>query len=269
MQTSPENEKRNTLMTATETESVVDTTPESDNAAEETATFDVSNFDDTDELLYRKTQATIKSYNDHVNERKALSGDLSEVTDSVRESDLPEIVSLREAVEKAQNTLEQRQSKLDETAKEIAEKRIAENTDTEKVAELDALIVKEAKRIKNTINALVADYGDEVKTAFTSLVTAKSTGSGAGRGLGVARPRNFTVSVNGKVAQQKNNNGELVSSFSAAAKEIGCSTQAVQQPYFDSEGTKPEGWVAGKAVTYSVTHDGKSYSIVAMKNKDK
>ena len=224
--------------------------------------------DDTDELLFAKTEKAIKEYNSVVSQLKELSGDLSEVTDTVRNSDDPEIVALRDAVEKAQATLKARQDRLDSVAKEKAEAKISTSTDKEKVDTLTAQSEKLLKRIKATQTALVTDYGDEIRTAFTDLVTKRGGSNATGRGAGVARPRNFTIKVNGEVATLPNNSGEKVSSFSAAAKVIGCKTADLQAKYFESEGSDAEKWIPGKVVTFTVTQDGKTYSVEAVKNRD-
>lgn len=226
------------------------------------------NVDETDQLLFAKTVKTINDYNSAMNELKSLSGDLAEVTESVRNSDDSDIVSLRERVEKAQTALKNAQERLDNLAKEKAQAKIAENTDSEKVESLKAQTDKYLKRIKATQNALVADYGDDIKSAFPTLANQRGSGNATGRGAGVARPRNFTVKVDGNVATLPNASGDKVSSFSAAAKVIGAKTTDVQAPFFASEGTNPEGWIPGKVVSYNITHDGKTYKVEAMKNKD-
>jgi hypothetical protein len=236
--------------------------------------FDLNTLDETDRMLFDKTEQTIKSYNEAVANLKSLSGNEDEVTEGIRESDDPEIVSLREAVEKAQAALTKRQETLDATAREKAKAKIAENTDQAKVDELKASTEKMLKRIRATQTALVTDHGDSIKSLWTNLSnTRKSSGGNAeGRGAGVPRPRNFTVKVNGKVALLPNNSGDKVSSFSAAQKEIGeddITTKDVQAGYFAEMGTNPEGWTPGKVVTYTLTSkSGKSYTVEAVKNRD-
>jgi hypothetical protein len=225
--------------------------------------------DETDARLYAKTETAIASYNSHVTELKSLSGDVDEVADSIRQSDDPEIVSLRERAEKAKAAFDKAQATLDESAKAKAQAKIAENTDQEKVDTLKAQVEKETKRIKATMNMLKAEYGDDILAAFTALVGNKGSGAATGRGAGVARPRNFTVSVDGKVATMPNNNKEEVSSFSAAAKVLGIPTADVQAKYFESEGSDANGWTPGKPVSFTLKGaDGKDHTVVATKNRD-
>lgn len=227
--------------------------------------------DDTDVAMWRKTEKAIVDYNAGIKELKALSDDPAEVAEGIKESDDPEIVSLRDAVEKAQAALTKRQETLDNAAKVKAEEKIAANTDKAKVDELTAKTDKLHKRIKATVSALVTDYGDDVKAAFTDLVSKRTgTGTATGRGAGVSRPRNFTLKVNGEIAVLPNNSGDKVSSFSAAAKAIGgtVKTQDIQNKYFESEGSDAEKWIPGKVVTFTVNNGEKDFKVEAVKNRD-
>jgi hypothetical protein len=250
-------------------------TPPAETPAETPAapSFDLTKLDETDRALFNKTEKAIADYNRDLTTLKSLSGDVTEVADSIRQSDDPEIVSLRERTEKAKAAFEKAQAALDESAKTKAEAKVAENTDTEKVDSLKATTDKLLKRIKATQSALRVDYGDEVVTAFTKMANTKAASNGDGRGAGVPRPRNFTVSVNGQVAVLANNNKEKVSSFSAARAAINepdITTKEVQAGWFAAHGTDPNGWVAGMTAEYDVTaKSGKVYHIVTTKNRDK
>jgi hypothetical protein len=248
-----------TKMTDTVTETEANTKP----------TFDLSVLDDTDRVLFDKTQAAIAKTNEDLKSLKSMSGDVNEVMDSLKDSDDPDIKAQRERVEKANAAAAAAQEKFGAILKERAQSQIEQNTDKDKVAELQATVDKNLKKIKATQNVLVLEHGDEIKSAFTPLANKSGGGNATGRGAGVSRPRNFTVTVDGKVATLKNNAGAEVSSFSAAAKVTGADTKVIQKGYFDSEGTDPEGWTPGKTVAYDVTVGDKTYKVTATKNRDK
>lgn len=222
--------------------------------------------------LFNKTVPTITEYNELVTSLKKASGNLADVISSVVEGNDADIVSLRDKRDKAKAAFDKAEEALNASAETKAQAILAEKRDDAKIAadtEKSKVLLSKINSVRNYIKS---EVGEEALALFPSLVSKSgSSGGGTGKGSGGRKLRGFTVTVNGKRAEMKNNNGEVVSSFAAASKDAGVSTDVLQQGYYDAVGTNDaEQFPVGKTVEYVVKNgEGNEVKITATKNPPK
>jgi hypothetical protein len=218
--------------------------------------------------MIERTNKGIARLNEIVRKVKAASGDLKSVTESVIAGDDPDVVKAREAAERAKAKAEETAQRLNALAEEKAKATLAENQNDDEIKELQTEAETIANKTKATRNLLKVEYGPEVLSLLTPVESQRA--NSAGTGTGPRRLRGFTVTVNGNVSKMKNNANELVSSFSAAAKDVGCDTSVLQDAYYREVGSDDASkFPVGKTVSFTVTHDGKDYAVTATKDESK
>ena len=214
----------------------------------------------------------IGDYNQVVTQLRTLTGDLLTVRDAVMADRTDEkVAKVLDEIEKYNSEIEKRKAALTTYATEKAKKKIEEQHDPKLAAELSAKADVLDKTIKPLRKSFLVMAGDDAKSLLPDILSVKSgtaTGSGSSQ-EGVRRLRGFKVSVDGKLAQLKNNKQELVSSFSAAAKVIGVPTETLQQKYMDTVGSSDAAnFPTGKEVTFELEHDNKKYVVAATREAE-
>jgi len=245
--------------------------------AETKPSFDPATLDEFGQLFVARTSADITKVNEKINERKSLSSDPAEIEEATHESlknaNMPEGMEEISAEITAEllaeyDAIVKREVELDmkfrEVAKQYAEKKAAENTDTEKVAVLDTEIETLEKKIKEARRHLAVEFPG-AETLLPELVKASGKSAGTGKGSGGRKLRGFTVSVDGEV-KYLGKDANKKSSFAAAASALSIPTGELQAAYFTAAKTEDVEKVPAE-VTFTVKgSDNNEHTVLAKKN---
>lgn len=218
-------------------------TTETESPATETTEpeFTADQLDEFGQMTLSRLVENIDKLNKVNEERKQLSSDPAEVQKSLYESlvagNMPDGITVDEKVWtqylKAVEFVNKTTAYFDTVADEVAKKRVAENTDAERVTalttEAESLekIIKAGRNLFLTENPQAANLVPAVKG-----IKSGSTSTGDGRGSGGKKLRGFTVAVNGETATLPNSEGKQTSSFAAGAKVLGIPTAELQRAFF-------------------------------------
>jgi len=216
--------------------------------------------DDFGKLALQKYQDMVTAYNAEVAKLKSV-----ESLDDFRadfEKSWPGVSELNEKIEKLQSALEDLLGKRTVAIEKVIDdeyKKAVEASGVDPTA-LD----EQLKAVNATKRYLVSVYGDGV-LEDTPKVEGRGRSGGSGSGTGGRRIRGFDVYVNGQLAGNKNKDGEIRSTFSAAAKVVGCETTELQRAFFEAAGNTDTNTESFPTV---VEFDFKDAKIRAVKTDD-
>lgn len=237
--------------------------------------FDPATLDDFGQLFVARTSGDIVKANEKITELKSLSSDPNEIAEAaisaMKNETMPDGLESSEVTAEIlaeYNAIVSREVQLDmifrKVAAEYAERKAAENTDTEKVNALTAEVEALEKKIKEARRHLAVEFPG-AETLLPELIKASGKSAGTGKGSGGRKLRGFTVSVDGEV-KYLGKDANKKSSFAAAASALGIPTGELQSAYFAAANTEDVEKVPAE-VTFTVKgSDNKEHTVLAKKN---
>ena len=100
-----------------------------------------------------------------------------------------------------------------------------------------AALDEQRKVINATVKYLTSIYGEAVLANTPEIERRGRTSGGGGAPAGGRRIRGFDIYVDGTLAATKNAKGEVKSTFSVAAKQLGVETVDLQRAFFEAAGS--------------------------------
>lgn len=189
--------------------------------------------DDFGKVALQKYIDTVTEYNKAVVAAKSVSSK-EEFEAQWIEND-PIFAEENEKIEKLQSALESvlgaRVAKAAPLLEEAYAKAVAASG-----VDLTALD-EQLKLIRTTSKYITSIYGDDALEGAPD-VERRAKGAGGSGHSGGRRIRGFDIYVDGKLAATKNAKGEMKSTFSVAAKELGVETTVLQRAFFEEAGSE-------------------------------
>lgn len=188
--------------------------------------------DDFGKLALDKYIATLKEYNSAVSASKAVSSQEEFAEHFVENA--PELAEFNDKIERLNQALEavlaERLIAAQPLIAPAYEKAVSD-------AGVDLTVLDEQLKIlRQSAKYLTTMYGEAVLEG-TDKIESRGR-SGGGGGGGGRRIRGFDIYVNGKLSATKNAKGEMKSTFSSAAKELGVQTVDLQRAFFEAAGSE-------------------------------
>jgi uncharacterized protein YutE (UPF0331/DUF86 family) len=185
--------------------------------------------DDFGKLAVEKYVTTVEDYN-----RQVLA---SKSVDSI-EDFKEQFQTSWEGVADINAKIEQLESALEDLlAKRMLKVEPVLSAEYAKALEASGVNPEALKELLKTINGtkkyLVMMYGEAV-LEDTPKVEARRSAAGGNAGTGGRRIRGFDVYIDGTLAAKENAKGEMKSTFSIAAKELGVETTELQRAFFEA-----------------------------------
>jgi hypothetical protein len=246
--------------------------PAADNAAEpktpEVPAGPPANLGEFEKMAWGRLKETIEAHNAEVGKLKAVAGDDSALTETLRNtpSNDPAIKKLQDQDEQAYRAWEQVRKALDEA---LAPQVEAMRSDVASQVEgITAKVDEYYKTIKAGQNYLkgLAQGDTDPLTGLPEIVRVKS-GSGSSGGSGQRRIRGFDFYVNGKLATSRNAQGKESSNLAAAAKAVGVETEALRGAFWAAQETQDAEKFKDE-VKFGVKHNDTVFEIYARKQLD-
>ncbi len=190
--------------------------------------------DDFGKLAVSRYEAAVAEYNKEVSKLKSVES-IEDFTQSFAET-WEGVADLNANIEKLNQALEallaERIAKITPVVVEEYKKAV-ESTGVNTTA-LD----EQLKFIRSTMKYLSGIYQAEDLESLPKPEARSKGGNTAGNSgaTGGKRIRGFDVRVNGVLAQMKNAQGVMKSTFTAAAKVIGCQVSELQEAFFSAAG---------------------------------
>lgn len=247
-------------MTATATE-----TPET---TEQTVTGPPEFLGEFEKMAWERLASTIEAHNAETGKLKAVSGDPQELLEALRvaNSDDPNVQAAQAAVTEADRALNDAVNALDALLKPQAEA-----MQSEAAAQVEAItskvdeLYKTIKAGQNYLKGLVSNDKDPL-AGLPEVKRVKAGNSGSG-GSGQKRLRGFDFYVNGKIQTIRDAQGVERSNLAAAAKAVGCETNALRGAFYQAMGTEDAEKFKDE-VKFAVKHGDNTYEIYARKHVD-
>ena len=230
------------------------------------------NLDEFGKQAVEQANTLIAQRNEKVGLLLAAQGDPQGLLEALRNSsENPQVVKLREQIDKLNDQLLAAETKRDELLKpEVdamrADAESKQESVTKEVDEIDA-------KVKSARNFIKQMYGENALTLLTDMVARKNRASSDGEGSG-KRIRGFDIYVDNTLAVQRDGKGVERSNFAAAAKLAEVDTVTLQQGFWDAQGTQ-DSKKFKERVEFTVVAQGKgedgedvSHTIVAVKTPE-
>lgn len=228
-----------------------------------------ANLGEFEKMAWGRLKETIEAHNAEVGKLKAVSGDDSALTETLRntDSDDPAIRKLQQADEQAYRAWEQARAALDKAlAPQVEAMRSDVASQVEGItAKVDELY-KTIKAGQNYLKGLAQGDTDPLE-GLPEVVRVKGGSSTAGGGSGQRRIRGFDFYVNGKLAVSRNAQGKESSNLAAAAKAVGVETEALRGAFWAAQETQDADKFKDE-VKFGVKHNDAVFEIYARKHLD-
>ena len=223
-------------------------------------------------MLWQRLADTISQHNAEVGKLKAVSGDSSALMETLRNttSDDPAIKKLQDADEAAYKAWEAARKQLDDALAPQVEAMRADVAS--QVESITAKVDEHYKAIKAGQNYLKsqvtsAPEGSDPLAGLPEVERVKSGSGGSSGGSGQRRIRGFDFYVDGKIATVRNAQGKESSNLAAAAKVVGCETEALRGAFYQAQGTQ-DAEKFQDTVKFQVKFNDKTYEVFARKHVD-
>lgn len=190
--------------------------------------------DDFGKLAKQKYVDTVEAYNAQVVAAKSVSSK-EEFEQSWYATD-PMFAEEREKIEKLESALESVKAAMLLKGTPNLE---AAYTAAVAASGVDLTALDEQlKLIRTTAKYITSIYGDEALEDTPEVERRAKSGGSTGGTTGGRRIRGFDIYIDGVLAAMKNAKGEVKSTFSVAAKELGVETTALQRAFFEAAGSE-------------------------------